>query len=528
MNPASKQRNQKKQINDALPASVILEKKPLHNGSIQSVGVQLVLPSRTEYVVAANGEDGVALEQLLHDKMMAEDSRPISRFMFGGGRYYETLGQSYLKEDGSLLRQKGVGGREWSSLQVTAFSGVSLFPLRQSGRNIGVVYEDEEARYCRLNGVVPLDLTVSREKQTRAVLEMLDWILVTNEFSFTDTVRTWFYLDHLLEWYKEFNEVRTGFFKERGVFEKLVPASTGIGAANPWGAALVCDLLAIQPKRPSVGVEAVVSPLQDSALLYASSFSRAVEVRMPSCRSLLISGTASIDAAGKTQYPGNHAAQIERTLQVVTALLKSRGMGWADVTRGIAYFTDMRDQAQFTSLCQNFGVPEFPLAVAHADICRHDLLFELEVDAVKVNEVVLFVCTGNYYRSRFTEILFNTLAPEYGIRTRAISRGLITELISEEMGGMSPYATRGLQEREIVLAEVRRPIQAQESDFMSAALVIAMDEKEHRPMMGQRFPQWVDRIQYWQVADIAELDPEMGLAALEKRVRALLEQMKNE
>lgn len=146
-----------------------------------------------------------------------------------------------------------------------------------------------------------------------------------------------------------------------------------------------------------------------------------------------------------------------------------------------------------------------------------------------MTEIVLFLCTGNYYRSRFAEILFNTLAPGYGLKSRAISRGLMTELISPDMGGISPHALRGLHSRKISLdAVVRQPIQIQESDLTEATLVIAMDEWEHRPMMGQRFPHWADRIQYWQIADIADLEPEVALFAMETRIRALLEQIKNE
>ena len=140
-----------------------------------------------------------------------------------------------------------------------------------------------------------------------------------------------------------------------------------------------------------------------------------------------------------------------------------------------------------------------------------------------MSDIVLFICTGNYYRSRFAELLFNTLALEYGVNTRAVSRGLITELISVEMGSMSPHAVRGLKARKVALdAVLRRPIQLQESDLVEAAVVIAIDEWEHRPMISQRFPHWVDRIRYWQVADIQDLDPEVALFALETRVRALL------
>lgn len=157
------------------------------------------------------------------------------------------------------------------------------------------------------------------------------------------------------------------------------------------------------------------------------------------------------------------------------------------------------------------------------EVSRSRLIGEFHVMA----DIVLFVCTGNYYRSRFSEILFNTLASQYGVAARAESRGLITGLVTEEMGAISPHALRGLHARKIRLDEaVRRPIQIQESDLTGASLVIAIDEWEHRPMIAEQFPHWVDRIHYWQVADIQDLDPETALFALETRVRALLEQLK--
>lgn len=146
-----------------------------------------------------------------------------------------------------------------------------------------------------------------------------------------------------------------------------------------------------------------------------------------------------------------------------------------------------------------------------------------------MTEVVLFVCTGNYYRSRFSEILFNSLAPEYGVKSRAISRGLMTGLISNDMGFISPHAMRGLKSRNINFDDcMRRPIQIQESDLVEAKLVIAIDEWEHRPMIEKCFPEWANRIQYWQVADIADLEPEVAMFALETRIRTLLEHFKNE
>ena len=42
-------------------------------------------------------------------------------------------------------------------------------------------------------------------------------------------------------------------------------------------------------------------------------------------------------------------------------------------------------------------------------------------------KTILFLCTGNYYRSRFAEVLFNSLADRMGMPWRASSRGLALE-----------------------------------------------------------------------------------------------------
>jgi len=49
---------------------------------------------------------------------------------------------------------------------------------------------------------------------------------------FSHVARTWLYLDNLLDWYDDFNVVRTSFFRKHDVFRGLVPASTGIGGSN--------------------------------------------------------------------------------------------------------------------------------------------------------------------------------------------------------------------------------------------------------------------------------------------------------
>lgn len=69
-------------------------------------------------------------------------------------------------------------------------------------------------------------------------------------------------------------------------------------------------------------------------------------------------------------------------MEVVQAILESRGMGWADTSRAIAYFRNIEDAPLLDKYCKENRLPRMPIAVAHGDICRDDLLFEIEVDAV--------------------------------------------------------------------------------------------------------------------------------------------------
>jgi enamine deaminase RidA (YjgF/YER057c/UK114 family) len=144
------------------------------------------------------------------------------------------------------------------------------------------------------------------------------------------------------------------------------------------------DVFAVQPKSTEFTVQTVASPLQNPALDYKSSFSRAVELRSPTHRSLLISGTASIAPDGKTVHPDEPEKQIRFTMDVVNAILESRGMNWNDLVRGIAYFKDMACLPIYKRVAADLNIPRFPLAVSHADVCRHDLFFEIEVDAVQI------------------------------------------------------------------------------------------------------------------------------------------------
>ncbi len=277
----------------------------------------------------------------------------------------------------------GAAGNGLGGAHLRAVAGASVRLLILAGRVVGLAVVGPYAVECTLTGMHASDTSASPAQQARLTYERMEQALALAGLEFRHVVRTWLFLDDILSWYGDFNRVRTAFYKQRGVFDGPLPASTGIGSSNPAGAAVVAGAYAVQPLTPQVTVQAVPSPLQCPAPQYGSSFSRAVEVVMPDLRRLLVSGTASVGADGRTMHVGEVSAQVARTCEVVAAILESRGMDWGDVTRATAYVRHPEDERVFAQFCAAHGLTELPVIVAQAVVCRPDLLFELEVDAVR-------------------------------------------------------------------------------------------------------------------------------------------------
>jgi protein-tyrosine phosphatase len=137
---------------------------------------------------------------------------------------------------------------------------------------------------------------------------------------------------------------------------------------------------------------------------------------------------------------------------------------------------------------------------------------------------IIFICTGNHYRSRFAEAIFNHHAQRLKLPWSAASRGLATYLVPDHLT-LSPHTILALRERGIDLrftAEEGR--QLSEEDLETAALRIALQDGEHRPMIRRQFPQWEDKIEYWHIGDEHVLSPSLALPQIERKVLKLIEE----
>lgn len=270
-----------------------------------------------------------------------------------------------------------------SGMQVFAVSGTALKELKQNGLVAGYAYGNADFDCAVMANVEPDDRALSLKEQTFCVYDRAVALLKEAGMDFSNVARTWFYLDKLLDWYKEFNEARTSFLTKNGIFLKLVPASTGIGARNFESTVLSTAFYAVKPKNKTVKISKIESPMQCEAFSYKSAFSRAVEIDTGAVRKLMISGTASILPDGKSAHAGDLDKQIELTLKVVSEILKSRGMDFSNVTRSVLYFKEKGAAPAFKKYCERSGIPAFPSVTAYTTVCREELLFEIELDAVK-------------------------------------------------------------------------------------------------------------------------------------------------
>jgi protein-tyrosine phosphatase len=136
---------------------------------------------------------------------------------------------------------------------------------------------------------------------------------------------------------------------------------------------------------------------------------------------------------------------------------------------------------------------------------------------------VLFLCTGNYYRSRYAEELFNHLAPAEGLAWRAFSCGAAEKESPHNFGPMSLFAREALAAKGIAPeGDLRNPRSCSLADFDEAQLVVALKEAEHRPLIELRFPEVTNRVIYWHVDDVGFAHPSIALGMIDDHVRELI------
>jgi enamine deaminase RidA (YjgF/YER057c/UK114 family) len=206
-------------------------------------------------------------------------------------------------------------------------------------------------------------------------------LLDRHRVGFQNVLRTWCYLADIDRDYDEFNVSRNVFFQRVGV--RRLPASTGIGATRlrPPGAMCSMDLYALL-NPDGAEIEVMHTPTLNEAADYGSSFSRGMKLALPDKTVLFISGTASVDERGATAHMGDVRGQIERMLLNVEQLLSPHDAAFVHVVQMITYLKSASYLDQWRKIWRNHGPAQTPNSVVQADVCRPELLCEMEAIAV--------------------------------------------------------------------------------------------------------------------------------------------------
>ena len=137
---------------------------------------------------------------------------------------------------------------------------------------------------------------------------------------------------------------------------------------------------------------------------------------------------------------------------------------------------------------------------------------------------ILFICTGNYYRSRYAQACFNLKAQETKLDWTAVSRGLG---IKPGRKGISPLAATELSKRGVPETLYRGdPEPLTEADLNKSDYIVVMDETEHRNIIERRFPNRDGRkFHYWEIPDYPKMTVPAACAAMSENIDHLLKEL---
>lgn len=295
--------------------------------------------------------------------------------------------------EGKLLEIEalGVGGRGECEIQ------------RYSERM--VVSRHEGVAWVHLANVFPEITATGVYERSLDIFQKTAEGLSVRGFSYDQVIRTWLYLGDIVgaegetQRYKELNRARSDFYRDLqfganysppASGRALYPASTGIGAE---GADVVISSIALAGYRSDLSLLPLENPLQTSAFDYGTQygsespkFARAMAILTEDLATTFISGTASITNS-ETRFVDDVEGQTRQTLDNIEALISednfrrhgAPGLGATLQDLGLVrvYIKRQEDYAKTKAVCEA-RLGELPTIYAVADICRPELLVEIE------------------------------------------------------------------------------------------------------------------------------------------------------
>jgi enamine deaminase RidA (YjgF/YER057c/UK114 family) len=277
-------------------------------------------------------------------------------------------------------------GQGFAGVIIRAVAAESVWTIQDQDHPVGRGWRRGEATYLLLQNLQRLSNhgngARDRPLQARRMIERAARLLKANGSTYRDVARTWFYLDDILAWYPEFNRARSDTYRELGLIpansdaSARLPASTGIRGKVSTGAAGGLDLLAVAGTR----VRQLRSPAQPEALTYGSAFSRGALIEEPGVSLIQLSGTAAIDGQGRSLHAGDVRSQIDCTFEKIAALIGPAGAALSDTVAACVFVKRAEDAQVYHERAAAWGLKNLPAVVMVADVCREELLFEMDAE----------------------------------------------------------------------------------------------------------------------------------------------------
>ena len=137
---------------------------------------------------------------------------------------------------------------------------------------------------------------------------------------------------------------------------------------------------------------------------------------------------------------------------------------------------------------------------------------------------ILFVCTANIFRSRFSEEVYNHFAENLNIPSKAFSAGL----------RVGDYVTRkiyrpALEQLKYFNIDPKRKdelsVHINDLDLKDYQKIICMDEEEHRPMVEINDQLMKVKVDYWDIVDEPMVSSQISLPLCYEKVKSLIEEV---
>lgn len=266
-----------------------------------------------------------------------------------------------------------------------------------------VVLQNESGRFLFAGGFQSDIENLSIKEQSEEVFACIDRLLVLEKFPVDSIVRQWNYIEQITDFqdgyqnYQAFNDAR-GRFYSKADWENGYPAATGIGATH--GGVLV-DLDAVVFANESCRATSLDNKLQIAAHAYSKKmlvsgkenkstpkFERAKTVGFGDNGVVYISGTAAIRGE-ESLFDAGLDKQLRITMENIDYLISSQNLNTFGVPNKMTpelsmlrvYLKEHAFVDEAKERMEAYGL-SIPVSYLFADVCRNELLIEIEGIAV--------------------------------------------------------------------------------------------------------------------------------------------------